>query len=102
MEWILNLRMIKNARKNFNNKSIKFLISNGKKINFKKRSFDLVFCTGCLNHNKNHKEIIKELFRVSSKYIFIDSPRVYEGKEFVGKIDLSKRFPSSIKRKKSC
>lgn len=92
-------RMIKNARKNFNKKSTRFLVSNGKKINFKRRSFDLVFCTGCLNHNRNHKKIIEELFRVSSKYVFVDSPRVYEGKEFLGKIDLSKRFPSNIKEK---
>ena len=50
-----------------------------------------------LNHNSNYKSIISELIRVSSNYIFIDSPRVHVGKNFVGKLNLSNRFPSEIK-----
>ena len=34
---------------------------------------------------------------MSSKYVFIDSPRVHTGKSFVGKLNLSNRFPSEIK-----
>ena len=44
------------------------------------------------------KSIISELVRVSSKYIFIDSPRVHTGKSFIGKLNLSNRFPSDLKK----
>lgn len=38
------------------------------------------------------------MIRVSSKYTFIDSPRVHTGKSFVGKLNLSNRFPSELKK----
>ena len=60
--------------------------------------YSLSFCTGVLNHNSNYKSIISELIRVSSNYTFIDSPRVHVGKSFIGKLNLSNRFPSEIKK----
>ena len=76
---------------------IKFSNLKSKKIKEKKNKYSLSFCTGVLNHNSNYKSIISELVRVSSRYIFIDSPRVHIGKSFVGKLNLSNRFPSDIK-----
>lgn len=93
-------KMIKLARKRFNSdKKSKFLVSRGPKLKFKNSSFDLVFTTGVLNHNKNYKKIISEMVRVSKKYTFIDSPRVHFGLDFKAELDLTKRFPSEIKKK---
>ena len=75
----------------------KFSKINKGNLKEKNNKYTLSFCTGVLNHNKDYKKIISELIRVSSKYIFIDSPRVHTGKSFVGKLNLSNRFPSEIK-----
>lgn len=92
--------MILNARKRFpKNKSIKFEVSKNMMLEVKKSFYDLVFSTGTLNHNKNYKTIINKMLRVSKKYIFIDSPRVHFGKDFQSNLDLTKRFPSNIKKK---
>ena len=48
----------------------------------------------------SYKKIINELIRVSSKYIFIDSPRVHFDKNQVGSMNLSERFRSNIKSNK--
>ncbi len=75
----------------------KFSKINKGKLKEKNNKYTLSFCTGVLNHNSNYKSIISELVRVSSRYIFVDSPRVHVGKSFVGKLNLSSRFPSEIK-----
>jgi len=93
------LNVIEAAKRQYrlNTKTKFFKISKiDKKIS--SRKYSLTFCTGVLNHNKNYKSIIKELIRCSSKYIFIDSPRVHLGKSFIGKLNLSKRFPSQLKK----
>ena len=90
--------VIKEAKNKFKNiRNVKF--SNIKKGKLKQKSdkYTLSFCTGVLNHNSNYKSIVSELVRVSSKYVFVDSPRVHVGKSFVGKLNLSRRFPSEIK-----
>tara|TARA_B100000029_G_C17605918_1_gene967379 strand:- start:4481 stop:5242 length:762 start_codon:yes stop_codon:yes gene_type:complete len=90
--------VITEAKKKFKNfNRVKF--SNVKKVKLKEKNnkYSLSFCTGVLNHNSNYKSIISELVRVSSRYVFIDSPRVHVGKDFVGKLNLSNRFPSDIK-----
>ncbi len=93
-------KMITIAKKRFNqNKRANFLVSKKPKINYKNNNFDLVFSTGTMNHNSNYKKIISEMLRVSKKYCFIDSPRVYFGKNFSAKLDLTKRFPSNIKKR---
>ena len=93
-------KMILNSKKRFSkNKNIKFDILKNMKLNQKNSIYDLVFSTGTLNHNKNYKTIINEMLRVSKKYIFIDSPRVHFGKDFISNLDLTKRFPSNIKKK---
>jgi len=81
------------------NKNVKFSVVKKKNLGLRDNSYSLAFCTGVLNHNVDYKKIIDELLRVSSKYIFIDSPRVHSGKSFIGKLDLTKRFPSKFKKK---
>tara|TARA_A100001015_G_C15035928_1_gene736204 strand:- start:3169 stop:3930 length:762 start_codon:yes stop_codon:yes gene_type:complete len=91
--------VIVEAKKKFKlNKSVKFTKITKGKIKDKNNKYSLSFCTGVLNHNSNYKSIISELIRVSSNYTFIDSPRVHVGKSFIGKLNLSNRFPSEIKK----
>ena len=85
------------AKKKFKKfKKAKFTNIKKGKLKEKKNKYSLSFCTGVLNHNNDYKSIISELIRVSSNYIFIDSPRVHLGKNFVGKLNLTSRFPSEI------
>ena len=92
-------QMILSARKRFpKNKNIKFDISKNMKLKEKNFIYDLVFSTGTLNHNKSYKNIINEMLRVSKRYTFIDSPRVHFGKDFKSNLNLTKRFPSNIKK----
>ncbi len=91
--------VITEAKKKFKKeKRIKFSNIKKGKIKEKNNKYNLSFCTGVLNHNSDYKLIISELIRVSSNYVFIDSPRVHLGKSFVGKLNLSNRFPSEIKK----
>ncbi len=85
--------MIKNAVKIFKkDNKVKFILSKKKKLPFKNNYFDFTFCTSVLHHVKEYKKIIEELTRVSSKYIFIDSPRVHFKNDIVGSMNLDKRF----------
>lgn len=93
-------KMIFYAKKRFkNNKNLNFEVSKKSKIKAKNSFYDLVFSTGVLNHNKNYKNIINEMLRVSKRYTFIDSPRVHFGKDFKSDLDLTKRFPSNVKKR---
>ena len=90
--------VIKVAKKKFKKfKNVKFTKIKKGKLNIQSNKYSLSFCTGVLNHNSDYKAIISELIRVSSNYIFIDSPRVHTGRSFIGKLNLSNRFPSEIK-----
>ena len=79
------------------NKNTRFTKIKKGKLNLGSNKYSLTFSTGVLNHNSDYELIIEELIRISNRYIFIDSPRVYLKKPFIGKLNLSKRFPSDIK-----
>jgi len=88
--------LIKKARKKY---KATFIVNN--KLNqkiIKNRKFDLTFCTSVLHHIKNYKNIIRNLIKSSSSYIFIDSPRIHLGKFSVLKMNLSERFKSNQKK----
>lgn len=90
--------MIKNAVKKFKkDKAATFLTSNKNKLNFNKDNFEFTFSTSVLHHVQNYKKIIDELARTSSKYIFIDSPRIHFKKNFTGKMNLTERFKTNSK-----
>ena len=74
-----------------------FLLHKGQRIQIKKNKFELTFCTSVLHHIKNYKLIIKDLIKISNKYIFIDSPRVHFQKDKVAIMNLSNRFKSKGK-----
>ena len=70
--------MIKNALKIYGkNRNTKFILSKKKNYPIRIIIFDLAFCTSVLHHIEEYKKTINELVRVSSKYIFIDSPRIH-------------------------
>jgi SAM-dependent methyltransferase len=53
-----------------------FEICDGCNLKYRENSFDLVFCTGVLVHNPDYQEMVREMYRVSSKYLIIDLPRL--------------------------
>ena len=73
----------------------------GSKNLFIKGKFDLTFTTSVLHHVRNHKKVVQNLFKHSNKYIFFDAPRISFYKSFLGKLDLSERFPSKQNKKKN-
>ena len=91
-------KFIKIATKKYkNNRNAIFFLQKEDSLKFKKNSLNLVFCTSVLHHIYGYKKIIKELIRISSNYIFIDSPRVHFNKNKVANMNLSRRFVSDIK-----
>ena len=65
------------------------------------KNFDLTFSTSVLHHVRNHKLVVHKLFDHSNKYIFFDAPRISFHKSFLGRLDLSERFPIKDGKKKN-
>ena len=55
-------------------KNIKFVRCDAKKMSFDNNSFDLVYCTGVVEHIPDVDDAIKEIARVSKKYVLFDTP----------------------------
>ncbi len=64
---------IKIAKKNYKLKNLYFLKQNVLNLNFKSRSFDIVFSNGVLHHTSNLEKGIEELHRICKKggYIYL-------------------------------
>ena len=56
-----------------------FRLSAGGRLPFDDDSFDLVLCTGVLNHNPDYLDMIADLFRVARRFSVIDLPRLVTG-----------------------
>jgi trans-aconitate methyltransferase len=94
-------KSIKIAKKKYSaDKNFKCRKQGSKNLRIKKK-FDLTFTTSVLHHVRNHKSVVKKLFNQSDKYIFFDAPRISFYKNFLGKIDLSERFPKKNKKNKN-
>ena len=50
----------------------KFLVTNGLQIPFNDNEFDLVHCTGVLVIEPRYREILKEMYRVSNRFVLAD------------------------------
>lgn len=71
----LSKRKIKEAKNNLKIKNINFSVQNAENLNkFKDKQFDLVICCEVLEHVKNYNKSLKELKRISKKYILISVP----------------------------
>jgi len=64
---------------NKRNPQIETIECDARKLPFQGNSFDLVYCLGLLEHfdKKDRAKIIREMFRISNKYILIDVPQRY-------------------------
>lgn len=58
---------------------VDFQLSAGGRLPFAEISFDLVLCTGVLNHNPDYLDMIADLFRVAGRFAVIDLPRLVTG-----------------------
>lgn len=67
---------VKKAKNSLNGiKKVSFNVQNAENLHsFKKNQFDLVVCCEVLEHVKNYKKALKELKRISKKYILISVP----------------------------
>ena len=73
----------------------------GRKMIFEDKSFNLVHSNATIEHvgsYKNQLKFLEECFRVSNKYIFIQTPNKYFPLDFHTKIPLIHFFPGYIHR----
>ena len=80
---------------------IKIKKGNGLDTKFSSNSFDIVYSSATIEHVGsffNQKKFVKELFRISKKYIFITTPNRYFPFEFHTKLPLLHYLPKNIFR----
>jgi hypothetical protein len=80
----------------------KILIKDGKKTNLPNNSFDIVHSNATIEHvgsSKNQLLFIKECFRISKKYTFIQTPNRFYPLEFHTVIPFIHWLPKNIHRK---
>ncbi len=66
--------MIREARRR--HPKAEFRLADCRDLPFEDESFDMVFCTGLLNHNPDYLNMIAEMLRVSRYFVVIDLPRL--------------------------
>jgi hypothetical protein len=94
-----NLNCI-NLKKKFPNIK-KYIISDGKKTNLQKNSYDIVHSSATIEHVgklKNQILFVKECLRLGKKYIFITTPNRYYPIDFHTKIPIIHWLPKKIHR----
>ena len=88
-----------------NNPATKKVIGSAYKLPFEDASFDIVFCSNLLHHLESPLIALKEMARVSRKYVIISEPNVFNliiilGSLFIkherGALKSSKRFVSNL------
>ncbi|MFH1473798.1 MAG: class I SAM-dependent methyltransferase [Candidatus Aenigmatarchaeota archaeon] len=52
-------------------------LMDAKRMKFKKRSFDLVFAEGLLEHFENFQPFVDEMCRISKKYVMVIQPNAF-------------------------
>jgi len=71
----LSKRKVKEAENNLKKNMINFSVQNAEKLlKYRDNEFDLVICCEVLEHVKNYKKALKELRRISNKYILLSVP----------------------------
>ena len=79
-----------------------FIIGDATKINFQNNSFDIVHSNATIEHvgsYQNQISLIKETFRVSKKYVFIQTPNRFYPIDFHTTLPLIHWLPKNIHRK---
>jgi len=73
--YVIGLDISDKSLKISHGKGIKCVKGNAEELPFKNDTFDLVYSDGLLEHFLDPKPIIKEIFRVSKKYVCTIVPR---------------------------
>ncbi len=79
-----------------------FLIEDGKNTNLKDNSFDIVHTNATIEHigsYDNQISFVKEMIRISRKYIFIQTPNRFYPIDFHTILPIIHWFPKNIHRK---
>ena len=79
-----------------------FVTGDGKKTNFEKNNFDIIFSSATIEHvgsYNNQINFLRECLRVSKNYVFITTPNRYYPLDFHTKIPLIHFLPKKIHRK---
>tara|TARA_B100001057_G_C22860949_1_gene954491 strand:+ start:1696 stop:2388 length:693 start_codon:yes stop_codon:yes gene_type:complete len=80
---------------------IKTQVGDGRKMNFNDNCFDVVHSNATLEHVGNHSnqlQLIKECYRVSKKFVFIQTPNRFFPLDFHTKLPLIHFLPGTIHR----
>ena len=71
----LSKRKVKDAENNLKKNMINFSVQNAEKLSkYRDNEFDLVICCEVLEHVGNYKKVLKELKRISKKYVLLSVP----------------------------
>lgn len=65
-----------------------FVVGDGTNLDFPDHAFELVHSSGILHLNSHYQDIVREMYRVSSKYILCDF-RLTEGRDTIGEMDVN-------------
>ncbi len=65
-----------------------FVVGDGTSIDFSDNTFELVHSSGILHLNSRYRDIVKEMYRVSSKYVLCDF-RLTHGADATGEMDVN-------------
>ncbi len=82
-------------------KKTKFLKGDAKKINYRNNTFDIVHSSATIEHlgsYKNQLKALKEMYRISKKYLFITTPYRFFPIEMHTKLPLLHFLPKKIFR----
>ncbi|MBF0386278.1 MAG: class I SAM-dependent methyltransferase [Candidatus Omnitrophica bacterium] len=79
-------RFVQIARKNYPQDD--FIVSDGIKLDYPDGAFDLVHSSGILHLNSRYQDIVREMYRVSSRHVLCDF-RLTNGPAVTGEMDVN-------------
>jgi len=82
------IKMARKTWKNFPN--AKFEVQNISNMDLNDNSMDIVFCYNLLLHLENYKDSLRELFRISRKYIIIRS--LFDGNRSINSFEVASDY----------
>jgi|688.fasta_scaffold212880_2 ubiquinone/menaquinone biosynthesis C-methylase UbiE len=82
-------------------KKTKFLVGDAKKINYSNNTFDIVYSSATIEHlgsYENQLQALKEMYRISKKYLFLTTPNRFFPIEMHTKLPFLHFFPKKVFR----
>jgi 2-polyprenyl-3-methyl-5-hydroxy-6-metoxy-1,4-benzoquinol methylase len=87
---------VEEAKRNFNGLNIGYIVCNIESLPFKDNSIDVVLCSEVLEHVRNYRESLAELFRVGKKYLVLSFPGHSYIYKIMSKIRLLKKVADNL------